>query len=62
MLAHELRRTWKQPEVDSLASREAVELRNLGEEACLIVSAAQSRHESRGGHFNSDYASVTLAA
>jgi len=57
-----LHRAWGQLEVDSPASRESVELCNLVQVAGLIVSAARSRRESRGGHFNSDYASDMLAA
>lgn len=45
---------WKHP-----VSQDLIELRNLEQMAELIVMSAQSRHESRGLHYSTDYP-VTL--
>jgi L-aspartate oxidase len=43
-------------------TRDLLELRNLVQEADLIVSSAQARHESRGLHFSRDYPQLLAQA
>jgi len=48
---------WKHP-----VSRDLIELRNLEQMAELIVMSAQSRHESRGLHYSTDYPATLAVA